>query len=98
MRVRVSPRPLVEHTMSYIVTVYHGFYGCDSGCCGTRFDIYENKDNQIDSVFSFSHAETLEEAQEIFSNEIKGTWRERNYFGVQFEIEDLECWLDGRRK
>jgi hypothetical protein len=27
------------------VIVYHGYYGCESGCCGHIVDVYENDDN-----------------------------------------------------
>ena len=35
-----------------IIRVYHSYYGCDTGCCGHRFEI---GDNDFGSNFSFTH-------------------------------------------
>jgi len=40
--------------MARRVIVYHGMYGCDTGCCGHIVEIKDGEDT-IKSDFNFSH-------------------------------------------
>lgn len=52
------------------VTVYHSFYGCDTGCCGHRFTI----DGVEQRNFTFEHPQSnetpLEFAKRILEREL----------------------------
>lgn len=37
------------------VVVFHGSYGCDTGCCGHVFELRGDKDEIVRSKFEFAH-------------------------------------------
>lgn len=41
--------------------MFMGYYGCESGCCGYRFYVYDDRDELIDEQFEFIHPDTIEE-------------------------------------
>ena len=40
--------------MKYTVSVYHGYYGCETGCCGHIVEITD-EDGKSKKQFEFSH-------------------------------------------
>ena len=60
-------------------TISHGFYGCETGCCGTRVE-WEHPDGTGGDRFDFSEPEfipsTDEERCEVLNDLLPGEWRD----------------------
>lgn len=56
------------------VRVYHGYYGCESGCCGHWVQLGDDLSNQ--EVFDFDHPETRADAIEFAKATVRDTWPE----------------------
>ena len=65
------------------VIVYHGFYGCDTGCCGHVVEIHDDNGKILRNSFDFNHPDKKEEYLE-FAKEVI-----RNNFGEE-HIKDLD--------
>ena len=65
------------------VVIEHGWYGCDTGCCGTVFELWDDDGKMIDRTFQFDHydteAEAIAEAKTL-------------YDAIEFEVNDFKCW------
>ena len=50
------------------IIVYHGLYGCDTGCCGHWVEFYPDETDKCYSKFEFEHCDEdqkLEFAREL---------------------------------
>ena len=50
------------------VRVGHGYYGCESGCCGSEIQVVDSEGDELDHAeFAFNHdyASRLDEAKEV---------------------------------
>lgn len=54
------------------VRVYHGSYGCDTGCCGHYVEIDDRHRSRID----FGHGATRENARQYAEDIIRERWPE----------------------
>lgn len=73
------------------VVVQHGFYGCESGCCGTEIlaiEIVNGEEYERKREFKFDDPD-LETAKDVAENHVKKYWPE--WVGAPIEIGDLRC-------
>jgi len=52
--------------------VYHGYYGCDTGCCGHWFEL----DGKEFEPFEFEHPDTREELVKLAKEVVRRHWPE----------------------
>lgn len=69
------------------IEIEHGWYGCESGCCGMRATAYDGNGVDVRSKFDFEHYETEAELTEW----IRGEWPQ--WADVPIEFGSLECSL-----
>ena len=56
------------------IRVFHAYFGCDSGCCGHRIEVYPDDDDSHYEDFEFGHSDKGREkeyARELAENFLK---------------------------
>lgn len=55
------------------VVVYHGGYGCETGCCGHYVEVYSDHDQLLSHKFRFDHPEKNEDFR-AWAKELAEEW------------------------
>jgi hypothetical protein len=74
-------------------TAEHSGYGCDSGCCGHTFYLYDGMGQTLDHVWVFDHpysATTIQEKIDWAIENIHCFEHERNWPRVRFKYQESE--------
>lgn len=65
-----------------VVVAEHGYYGCDTGCCGMNISFQNTAGEEWDSEFTFSHPDDAEDAMA----EIVDEARRRGFADGSYEV------------
>lgn len=59
------------------IRVYHGLYGCGTGCCGHWIELRDDEDTEtLKQRFEFDHPESEEDALALAQHVVKHRWPE----------------------
>jgi len=51
------------HSEAVEGTIWHEYYGCDSGCCGHRVTLFDAHGREVTSNFQFLHSNGVDKAE-----------------------------------
>lgn len=67
-------------------TVEHGYFGCESGCCGHWIYVFYEHDNEVDRRFEFIHPDISNETKEEFCKRLV----EHSFSGILVRYDESD--------
>lgn len=69
------------------IFVEHGYYGCDTGCCGLRVMVQDEDERWDESIFDFEH---YDEDEGHLDERIREEWPE--WDALPIVRGDMKCF------